>query len=43
MQWSNFKEKNMFDKLFIDTYTNKYNFTDNLDNSYFTHWVIKFI
>lgn len=37
------KKKNISDKLFIDTYTDKYNFTDNLDNSYFAHWVIKFI
>lgn len=36
-------KKNSLDKLFIDTYTNKYNFIDNLDNSYFAHWIIKFI
>ena len=37
------KKKNSSDKLFIDAYVDKSKYTDDLDNSYFANWVIKFI
>jgi hypothetical protein len=39
----NLKKKNISDKLFIDTYTNKSKYTDDLDSVYFANWAIKFI
>ena len=37
------KKKNNSDKLYIDTYTNRSKYIDNIDSSYFANWVIKFI
>jgi len=37
------KKKNNSDKLYIDTYTNRSEYIDNIDSSYFANWVIKFI
>ena len=36
-------KKNISDTLFINTYTYKSKYIDDLDNSYFANWVIKFI
>jgi len=37
------KKKNNSDKLYMDTYTNRSKYIDNIDSSYFANWVIKFI
>jgi len=37
------KKKNNSDKLYMDTYTNRSEYIDNIDSSYFANWVIKFI
>jgi hypothetical protein len=37
------KKKNISDKLYIDTYTERSKYIDNIDTSYFANWVIKFI
>lgn len=39
----NLKKKNITDKLYIDTYTERSKYIDNIDTSYFANWVIKFI
>jgi hypothetical protein len=37
------KKKNISDNLYIDTYTERSKYIDNIDTSYFANWVIKFI
>jgi hypothetical protein len=37
------KKKNISDKLYMDTYTERSKYIDNIDTSYFANWVIKFI